>query len=340
MHNRFLTYIGCFALLMGMTRCIQPIELDISKQDRSYVVDGLITNQPGPYSVTVKYSGAYTQNFEGTQYGVNGALVILSDDAGNEEILMELGNGIYQTHSLGIQGVAGRSYTLQIFTIDGDTLESYPEVLLETPDVENIYYEFKEASPTNLEGHEVIVRINDPADESNYYRWKWLGMYQFVTIWRRWNPASGVACWREDFDLNQINILSDEYVNGNPFEHAITLVPFFSTGKYLVHVYQQSLTKSAYDFWLALEEQRTRTGTIFEPPPVTIVGNVFCVNNPDKKVLGYFGASEIKRSYIMVRRPSGVDPPYVRTYPFDTRCWELTNSYKVGERDTWPEGWE
>jgi hypothetical protein len=62
---------------------------------------------------------------------------------------------------------------------------------------------------------------------------------------------------------------------------------------HLVEVSQYSLTREAYRFWERYEEQRIRTGSILDPLPEPIEGNVYNVNDQNDIALGYFSASSV-----------------------------------------------
>ncbi len=72
--------------------CVEDFNLEIDDNDLKIVVDGLITNEPGPYFVRLIYSSdAIRQYPEGVQYDdeqpVMNAQVIMSDDYGQIDTL-------------------------------------------------------------------------------------------------------------------------------------------------------------------------------------------------------------------------------------------------------------
>jgi hypothetical protein len=97
------------------------------------------------------------------------------------------------------------------------------------------------------------------------------------------------------------------------------------------------MTREAYQFWKRYQEQLERTGTILDPLPSPIEGNVYNVNNPSDLALGYFAASGIfkKRTIIPVQAlennllPKGV----TRRRGLCTSVYSAQGAYDVGE---WP----
>jgi hypothetical protein len=324
--------LACILILVS---CEKEVDLDITKKNPHYVVDGLITTRPGPYKVYVYRSAAFTQQLEGTYDPEQGATVIISDDLGNEHYLYEAGNGAYQTSFL-FQGEAGRTYTIRVITETGIELESYPEMLHKSPPIDSMYYEFEEATQIYPEGHKVSIVTIDPPGEKNYYRWDWKGVYSFTT---QFDGPGSTTCWRYEFDINYLTLKSDNLIDGNALHQPIAWIPFFSTTKYLVTVEQQSLTKSAYDFWALVDKQNNNVGSVFDSPPTRIKGNLYNVTKPEDPVLGYFGASDFSIGHTMLYR-EGIPPiSLLRSYPRNVNCATLANS-ELFFGDNYPEGWE
>lgn len=101
--------------LIGFSCHREVIDIDLKGMGSQIVIEGTITDKPGPYRVKVKISktGDY---FEPDVFpAISGANVVVSDDAGNSAVLQEIEVGIYSTNSL--RGIPGRTYTLKV-TID------------------------------------------------------------------------------------------------------------------------------------------------------------------------------------------------------------------------------
>jgi hypothetical protein len=130
---------------IGLFSC-QEIYDDPSIETRRdiFVVQGLITDAYGPYSVhltkTLPYNDAeFTAISE--ELAVTGAEVIIRDDAGDFELLSENKPGYYFTQADGIKGKAGRTYTLFIRTTEGDIYQSRPRLLKPAPEITSLYPE-------------------------------------------------------------------------------------------------------------------------------------------------------------------------------------------------------
>ncbi len=106
MKNLFLIIISLF-LFAG---CEKEIDLDLDDKSGSIVIEGNITDQDGPYYVRITKSVAVTA--DNIYPIISNAVVILSDDAGQTEVLKHVGEGFYETNTF--TSAPGRTYTLKV----------------------------------------------------------------------------------------------------------------------------------------------------------------------------------------------------------------------------------
>ena len=112
---------------LGLTSCEKVIEIKIKESDMKYVIEGVITDEPG----VCKISLTRTVRFSDPNVfpAVSGASVKVSDN-GTEYILSETSPGIYQTNA--INGTPGHLYRLtvtvnsEIFTASCNMLPPVP----------------------------------------------------------------------------------------------------------------------------------------------------------------------------------------------------------------------
>jgi len=178
--------IFCFGLVM-LDSCITPFDLELSASESQVVVDGIITDQPGPYTVKL-YNSASLDRQIFTPSWYTGATVWIFDDAGNSEQLTETSEGTYQTSPSGIQGVIGRKYYVRIITKDEEAYESEPEELLPVGEIENLYHEFEQNVPAAAEnfsnpknGFSVYVDASVLPEQKGYVRWRTTQVFEFKT---------------------------------------------------------------------------------------------------------------------------------------------------------------
>lgn len=297
--------------------CIDPIQLDADGVAGQLVVDGLITDQEGPHSVRLSRSVNFDNNGVITTYTIPevGAIATINDDHGNVINLNESKEGIYVSKPV-VKGEVGRSYKLIIKTKDGNEYQSRAEKLYPVPMIDSIRYEYveiekiSESSGNVLKsfGFKIYVITSDPPAENNFYRWKTTGIIEFFSV------AEGVdssTCWYGTGRLEPKAELSDDtYFNGNKFTQPIAIAPYERTTRMLINVSQYSMTPEAFSFWSLISNQQQNTGSIFDPVPSKIDGNVKSMNT-DEIVLGYFGASAVTEKYVVFNRQTAANfsPP-------------------------------
>ena len=123
-----------FLLFLIFDACIEPFNIQLKDSQQTLVVEGMITDQPGPYTVKLFQSLALEEQLNTTNW-VQGAAISIYDDQGVVEALHEVTPGNYQTTT--IQGTVGRTYHIRITLADGLEYESVPEILLPVGDLKS-----------------------------------------------------------------------------------------------------------------------------------------------------------------------------------------------------------
>ncbi|MEZ4974400.1 MAG: DUF4249 family protein [Cyclobacteriaceae bacterium] len=167
-----------FTILLLSDSCVDRIEQDVTFDEKSIlVVVGLITDQPGPY--TVKLTWALGPNSVlSSPTPVLAKELRITDDLGNTEVMQTTDIGIFQTSPTGMRGTHGRSYTLNITLLDGTIYESSPQLMPLPVTMDSVYFEW--GSKLNaIEEEEVGFHLyaDAPAVEGQYLRWRFSGNY-------------------------------------------------------------------------------------------------------------------------------------------------------------------
>ncbi len=307
-------------LLLALQACISPYEPTLPDLPPKLVVDGLLTDLPGPHKLRLSYSAPFTNSDAIFDRSPDQATIWVSDDKGGrmEYIYLNTARGLYQTRDE-VRGVAGRSYTLHIKLADGRQYESKPELLRASPPIDTVVQEYSRRAGTRLKGtFAVSVRTKDPATTGDFYKWKWthydpleICLYytnKFETPPYRKFPCC-VPCWEISYSVGSGLITSDELVNGRAISQPIATVPYDSISPYYLLIEQQSLSKAAYQFWKRANEQTSITGGLFDLPPATVTGNLFNTANANEQVLGFFGVSGVSRKAYFVKRTGVGESP-------------------------------
>ena len=341
--------------LLVVVSCVTEFQPDPVSIPPSLIVEGEITDQPGPYIVKLTRTADYSYN--SLNLLETGATVTIQDNLGNNETLKEQPpGGLYQTSISGIRGVPGRSYKLTIQTKAGKRYESEREVLPAVPPIQKLYYESIYVPAVGItpakQTWDVYVDSQDPDTLGNYYKWNWTH-YEFAHACQRtFVPVpppgyyTGISCCQDCWDItrcyNCLNLNSDANINGRAISRQlITEVPFTSLSRYYIEVEQQALSRSAYLFWKSVRQLTANTGGLFDAAPSTVQGNMRSTSHPGELVYGYFGAIGLSTGYLSVDRRTGqgspkLDFPTVIPYPTKPPCVACQNNlYQTPTKPRW-----
>jgi hypothetical protein len=340
--------VGLLCFLLG--GCVDPVDLKPTQEVRYLAVQGLITDEPGPYTVKLQMTVPYGRPTGKKEEGVKGAQVVITDERGVHEVLKEHGLGIFRTSSTGLRGRVGGVYTLTVTLKDGRTYRSTAEVLAPVAPIEDLQLEFQKkpvfdggVEPIANQRFEAFVQAKDPDNAKNFYRWEWEAIYEVST--QPWDyvevPPLGnepipkpkkccQTCWVYD-TTNLMVVGADRLFNGNKFRQPVGIVPL--TGETInvrlrVEAVQYSLSETGYGFWEDFIAQTRGIGSVLDPPPANAKGNVQNTANPQEPVFGYFGASAVTRKAVFVNRDEVPQVPGLLKYPDDCRTIKFSTEIR------------
>jgi len=344
-NHKIWGFITLALVFLFTESCIDPINFQIEEDNSGQlVIMGIITNQDGPYTVTVNRTSGFFDAVSELANRVNGAVITLTDSEGNVEVLQESSTGIYKTDPGGIKGEIGRYYTLTVQTSDGEFYQSSQELLNPLPEIDCLFYEYEKITRLNeidaeVDKHQLrfFIETTDPGEQTNYYRWTWNGTYrirtfpELVTTTNAFGatipaplPCSEAPrcvccdCWVTE-ENNDLQIIDDEFFDGNKLSKQLVGIQpvngFIFLSKFHLEVFQYSLSEGAFNFWKLIKDQKESQGTLFETPPAKIPSNLININDPDELVWGYFEASAVESRSFFIQRS---EIPQEALIQFDT----------------------
>jgi Domain of unknown function (DUF4249) len=323
--------------------CVDPLNINIDREVNILIVEGAITTKPGPQSIRLTRSAKYGSIFDGFIRPVQRAEVIIRDSDGINYKLNESpdGPGVYFTDS-SFRPEVGKSYTLLIYTANGNEYTSLPERIVKATKILDLTTAFKKFPLNNGQfssGIEVYATYEDSPDEQNFSILKNNGTYQTVTFpenYKARDPLGGPAiipapkeccsnCWVNELSADPtIRLNSDNNINGNTIT---TLAAFIEddgirfADKYLVRIEHHTLTREAFQFFKLLKDQISINGDIFDPPPATLRGNMINLTNPDENVIGYFRASDVSIDSMFLTKDMLIEPQPLKQIDDDCRLF-------------------
>ncbi|MDA3867340.1 MAG: DUF4249 domain-containing protein [Salinivirgaceae bacterium] len=287
-----------YILIVVFSSCIKEYNPNIAKYEDVFVVDGKLTNLPGPY--VVKLSRSYKFE-EKAGLPVGGAQLKIVDNTGIETELEETDKGVYVTTDNAFRGVAGKSYKLQIM-LDDEIYESEMEPLIEPVPIDSVFWEFKRTD-SNRNGIQLLLNTHDAQNKTRYYGWEYVDTWKYIVpIYHPDHPDR-----REGYASSSnyyYNIATTIHRNTDIIErHPLQVISedvnklYF---RYSILVTQYAFTGQSYKYLKDLVSINQNQGSLFDPTPHSLTGNIKNISNKDLPVLGYFmvaGASE-KRIFI------------------------------------------
>ena len=180
----FSKRFGSILLILLSAACVDRLSFDLEGQPGFIpVIQGYISDLPGPYEVTL------TRSFDIklaaiSRIPLSAKSLTILDDAGLKEELKEIREGVYQTSPSGIRGVVGRAYKLKIELDDGRVYESLQDTLLNSGELDSIYYSFRDQPNfRDIPNYGFDIFIDSKAIVKNNFRflWKFTGTFQAET---------------------------------------------------------------------------------------------------------------------------------------------------------------
>ena len=252
-------------LMCSLSACEKVIDVDLNSTDPKFVIEAAVTDQLERQTVKVTKSVNFDQE---NQYpAVIGAKVVLSDDAGLQETLLETADGVYQTKQA-LQGVPGRTYTLRV-EAEGKIFTAVSKMPALVP------FEELRADRLNFAGSESIAMVpvfNDPVGLGNYY---W-----FVQT-------------NNDTTLTNIFVLDDRLSDGIRMTRPLIAQDLETAVGDTVELEMRSIDKTTYTYLYALDASSG------DGPNASTPANPD--NNFGNKCLGYFAAYTTQRKGLLVK---------------------------------------
>jgi len=257
-------YIAFIPLLLLVVSCTKVIDLKLKNDAGELVIEGKITNMPGPQSIMLSTNVPFTSTNSYPQ--VTGATVTVSDQAGNSYKLIEGPAGTYTAYQLA--GVAGSIYLMNVST-NGKNYKASSQM----PAMVLLDSVTSKTSGFDKKRRQVTVHYQDPAGTANQYR--------FV-VYINYVQVKAIFAYNDNYN-------DGKYVNIDLREDNIDVYP-----DDIVQVEMQCIDKVVYTYWFTQMQQE-----INGPGGGVTPSNA--PNNISPNALGYFSAHTTQTKTIVVK---------------------------------------
>ena len=294
--TRYITFAALIFVSSIIVSCIDEIDLDIFSDERSVVINGLITDKGGESTITVALSPILGIGNDNILDPISGARVTLKNSQ-NEGIIYSESLEKPGEYSANLNVDVNETYHVEVVLPDGDRIVSEPQTFPQkSPEIENLDFDLVNVETISESGNVAereIVELyatTSTLQENTFLRWRVKGEYQFVE--RAFGLLNPRNCYvKENIDFNNIVIaessdFSDRKINNLPIVSTAFNSRFHIV--YLFNVFQYSIHPEEYEYWQQVDKLINIDGTLFDPPPGLIFGNLKNETNPNENVQGYF----------------------------------------------------
>ena len=305
-------------LLVGIS-CRERYNVPLSTLNTGYLVVEGVINPSGKTSVTLSRT---TKLDDRNIIHESGAILEIQGDDNSSYPLTESDSGVYLGPEITLNNNA--NYRLHIRTSNNkEYISGYSKPLV-TPVIDSISW------TRENRGVNIFLTAHDPENKIDYYKWDYEETFQFKSYYEtglkydiRYNgpdvvyaglagrdstdnlPGIGIRiCWKSQHSSNLV-IGSTADLSQKLIFTAIKSYPkdaFELSQLYSINIRQYALSKDAYQYYLKMKKNTESLGTIFDPLPSEIKGNITCVSDPAEQVIGYVEAATVqtKRKFIAV----------------------------------------
>ena len=301
-----------FALLViFLTGCKESFEPNLPSVPQGYlVVEGFI-NAQGPTQIRLSRSTPIEQK-KTFKAELNASIKIEGDD-NSSFTLSNLPNGLYTSNTLPIN--SSRKYRLRIKTKNAkEYLSDFVEVKI-TPAIDSVSWKEEE------KGVQIYANTHDPLNKTIYYRYDYDETWEINSAYQAFYKAVIVPggnfvirpitssdpqiywCWK--YDTSKSILLASSAKLEKDIIHLKPLL-FIPTEderigvRYSIQVRQYALDKDGYEFLEQMKKNTESLGTIFDPQPSVIKGNIHSLSDPDEMVIGYINATTAQDKRIFI----------------------------------------
>jgi hypothetical protein len=296
--------------LIQVMGCKEPYDPSLETGVQDYLIVEGVINADGVTSIqlsrSVKLAEAGLIKYE------DGASLQIETDNNTIYPLIFKEKGLYQSAELNLNPI--NKYRLRIKTPGGDEyLSDFTEVGA-SPDLEVVWDQ-------QDDGVRIYANSEDLTGQTNYYQWTYeetwevksvrLSLYEvkktfpLISIIER--PLEEIeellVCWANDTPTNILTSSTTTLIEDRVNRFPLVFIPNGSDRlsiRYSILVRQYAISREAYEFLELMKKNSEQMGSLFDPMPSTIRGNIHNLQNPDKPAVGYIIAVKASEKRVFI----------------------------------------
>jgi hypothetical protein len=302
---RLAVWVGV-GLLGG---CVEPyVPAAINTPGNYLVVNGFINSQG---VTTIQLTRSLTLTDTKAPTPESRANVFIQASTGQRFALTEnpAVSGTYTSASLNLN--PNLTYQLRLTTAAGRDYASDLSPVKTAPAIDQVHWRFEN------NGVQLYADAHDPTGHTVYYRWKYSQTWQFTSAYQsRYQFNTGTQkieprkddiyhCWQTTATSPIVQTstarLSQDVARDVPLVFLAANAAELRV-KYSMLVQLLAQSKEEYDYWETLRKNTESLGTVNDPLPSQVTGNVHCLSDASEPVLGYVGAHSLSEQRIFIAR--------------------------------------
>jgi Domain of unknown function (DUF4249) len=277
------------------------------------VVEGVINNGGDETNIKLSRTTSLTENRTQNE---TGASVRVESSNNTTFFLTENSEGNYIINN--IQLDTAQKYRLIITTSNNEEYISDYEPVRNNPPIDSINW------VRQSDGVQIYINTHDPQNNTRYYQWDYNETWEFHSAYSASlkfvtdGPPSfnniGVeyrvpgdpdiyACWKYNSStsimLGSSAKLAQDIIH-LPLIFIENAAQQLSV-RYSVMVNQYAWSKAGYEFLERMKKNTESVGSVFDPQPSELNGNIHCTSNPALPVIGFFNICAIQQKRIFIK---------------------------------------
>ncbi|WAC11694.1 DUF4249 domain-containing protein [Dyadobacter pollutisoli] len=324
-----ISFLSLALLFVGYS-CIEPFSPpEVNSVENHLVVDGFFNT--GNDTSRIELRRTQNVNEHAVPIVESGAVVTVEAESGEVSAFTESGAGIYLSPPRARN--AADKYRLRVKTRDGkEYLSEYVTVSV-TPAIDSLTNKFDEGQNAMI----FYVNTHDSQSKTQFYRWKFEETWEYRAAYFSYLEVVNKQIQVRTKDINQCwgSTHSGSILLGSTVKLSADVIkdlPLFrvpvSTNKlfikYSVLVRQYGLSRQAFEYWTSLAKTTQGTGSLFDPQPSQVTGNIQNTKNQKDLVFGYFSASTEETKRLTITPRLGNYPRCIEPDTFDIVCNPLS----------------
>lgn len=285
-------YTLWIVLCSGIISCIDPIDFETGRPQGTLVIEGQLTTSPSNnffYLSQVAEFGTFHR------VPLTGASARIVDETGQTFAFTETETGFYTLSDPSwLAGIPGKKYHLELTLPNGQIWRTDPEAMPEPLPIDSVSLTVSHLSNGQVD---IYASATFP-DRDTWLRYQVVENYAFSE--KTWSIfISSKTCYFELPALTPFRQFTNFNNSATKLERILVGTKKelgsreFSRGRHYFNVHQFSTTEGSYQYYDQLGKLLSLNGSVFDAPPAAVPGNMYRLEDPADRALGYFEMASV-----------------------------------------------